>query len=101
MSARKAAMVLPVLITLLVGATVGGLVVVQNQRQADQVAQAEEVGKDYLSAAATFRKRVAKAVKAADSTKLAEIQSALDRQISSPPKLTLAGAPRFGSSMRP
>lgn len=99
MSARKAALVLPVLITLLVGATVGGLVVVQNQRQADQVAQAEEVGKDYLSAAATFRKRVAKAVKAADSTKLAEIQSALDRQISSPPKLP--SAPRYGRQNAP
>ena len=87
-------MVLPVLITLLVGAAVGGLVVVQNQRQTDQVAEAEAVGLDYLSAAGRFRVRVAKAIKAADSTKLDEIKRAVDTKIAKPPKLP--SAPKYG-----
>ena len=80
-------MVLPVLITLLIGAAVGGLVVVQNQRQDDQVAAAESVGQDYLSEVALFRSRVAKAIKAADSTKLDEIQRVLSTETAKPPKL--------------
>lgn len=88
--ARKAAMVLPVLITLLVGAAVGGLVIIQNQRQSDQVAEAEAIGQDYLSAAATFKARVSKAIKAADSTKLAEITRVLDTEVAKPPRLPAA-----------
>ena len=80
-------MVLPVLITLVVGAAVGGLVVAQNQRQADQVTAAETVGQDYLSAAALFRSRVAEAIKDADSTKLAEIQRVVSAETAKPPKL--------------
>lgn len=87
MSARKAVMVLPVLITLLVGAAVGGLVIVQNQEQSEQVAEAEAIGQDYLTAADAFRADVAKAIKAADSTKLSEIQRALRTHTAKPPKL--------------
>ncbi len=87
MSARRAAMVLPVLITLLVGAAVGGLVVVQNQQQSKQVAKAEAIGRDYLSAAAKFKSGVATSIKAADSTKLDEIERALKKAIVNPPKL--------------
>jgi hypothetical protein len=87
MIARRAAMVVPVLITLLVGAAVGGLVIIQNQRQSDQVAEAEAIGQDYLSAAATFKAHVAKEIKAADSTKLDKIKRVLDAAIVKPPKL--------------
>lgn len=80
-------MVLPVLITLLVGAAVGGLFVLQNQQQSDQIADAEAIGQDYLSAAAAFRTRVSKSIKAADSTKIAEIKQALDAATAHPPKL--------------
>ena len=92
--ARRAAMVLPVLITLLVGAAVGGLVIIQNQRQSDQVVEAEAMGQDYLSAAATFKARVAKAIKAADSTKLTEITRVLDTEVAKPP--TLPAASKYG-----
>ncbi|GAA3529099.1 hypothetical protein GCM10022234_27990 [Aeromicrobium panaciterrae] len=81
-------MVLPVLITLLVGAAVGGLFVLQNQQQSDQIADAEAIGQDYLSAAAAFRTRVSKAIKRADSTKVDEIKQALDTATAHPPKLS-------------
>ncbi len=87
MKARNAALVLPVLITLVVGAAVGGLVVVQNQQQSKQIAAAEDIARDYLSAAAKFRSGVAAAIRAADSTKLAEIEQALEKAIAKPPKL--------------
>lgn len=87
MTARRTVMVLPVLVTLLVGAAVGGLVIVQNQQQSKQVAEAEAIGRDYLSAAAKFRSGVATSIKAVDSTKLNEIRKALDKSIASPPKL--------------
>ncbi|WP_332644714.1 hypothetical protein [Aeromicrobium sp.] len=92
MSARRAAMALPVLITLLVGAAIGGLVITQNQRQDEQVANAEAIGRDYLSAAADFQAGVAKAIKAADSTKLDEITRALDSATAKPPKLPSTSA---------
>ena len=87
MKARRAAMVLPVLITLLVGAAVGGLVVVQNQEQSKQVAEAEAIGRDYLSAAGKFRSGVAKSIKDADSTKLEKVERALEKATAEPPKL--------------
>lgn len=87
-------MVLPVLITLLIGAAVGGLFVLQNQRQSDQIADAEAIGQDYLSAAAKFRTRVSKAIKAADSTKIDEVKRALDSAIAKPP--TLPSTSKYG-----
>lgn len=80
-------MVLPVVITLLVGAAVGGLVVVQNQQQSKQVATAEAIGQDYLSAAMKFRSGVAESIKAADSTKLNEIKRVLEKATAKPPRL--------------
>lgn len=85
-------MVLPVMITLLVGAAVGGLVIVQNQEQSEQVAEAEALGQDYLTAAAAFRSQISKAIKAADSGKLAEIQQALKKHSAKPPKLAPTSA---------
>ncbi|MEO6605267.1 MAG: hypothetical protein ABIN55_06610 [Aeromicrobium sp.] len=87
MAARKAVMVLPVLITLLVGTAIGGLVVVQNQQQSKQVLEAEAIGQDYLSAAAKFQSGVSESIKAADSTKLNEIRQALEKATAKPPKL--------------
>lgn len=87
-------MVLPVLITLLIGASVGGLVIFQNQEQSQQVAEAEAIGQDYLSAAGAFRTRVAKAVKAADSTKIDQIGKALDTAVADPP--TLPSTSKYG-----
>lgn len=92
MKARTAAVMLPVLITLGLGAAIGGLVIVQNQRQAEQVAEAEELGKNYLSAAATFRLRVAKEIKAADTSKLDVVRKVVDAAVKSPPKLPSTSA---------
>ncbi len=95
MKARKAVMVLPVLITILVGAVVGGLVVMQNQRQSDQVTEAETIGQDYLAAVSTFRARVAAAIKDADSSKLDEIARVVETETAEPPKLPETS--KFGS----
>jgi hypothetical protein len=88
--ARRAFIVLPVLITLVVAVLVGVLAVLQNQHQTDQEANAESVGQDYLSSVATFRLSTARkihAVDAEDADDMVKLERIVKVAIARPPRL--------------
>ena len=85
--ARRAFIVLPVLITLVVAALVGVLAVLQNQHQTDQEAEAESVGQDYLSNVASFRLSTTRKIHAVDSDDAAKLERIVKAAIAKPPKL--------------
>ncbi len=84
---RRALLFLPVVVTVLLAAAVGGFVVVQSQEQAEQIETADAAGADYLSAVATFREQVSTAVEDADQDDPAAIAGALDEAVQDPPEL--------------
>ncbi|MCL8251342.1 hypothetical protein AERO_08095 [Aeromicrobium fastidiosum] len=59
---RRLVTVLPIVVTLLIAAVVGALVVVQDHRESQQVARADEAAEDYLSDVGMFRGDVAREV---------------------------------------
>lgn len=87
-------MMTPVFITVLIAAGLGTFIVVQSQRQSEQIEQADAVAADYLSAVATFREGVVKAIKKADEDSPAAIRKALLVSTDEPP--ILAEAEPFG-----
>lgn len=84
---RGWALVLPVLITILVGAGLGGFVVLENQREADRIEAADDIGSNYLNDVATFRIGVVKALGAAKQDDPADLRRALTAAIAEPPVL--------------
>ncbi|MCW2798920.1 MAG: hypothetical protein JWQ70_392 [Aeromicrobium sp.] len=84
---RRAFIVLPVLITLLVAAAVGVLAVLQNQHQADQEASAESVGQDYLSNVASFRLSATRKIHAVDPEDVGKLEQIVKAAIAKPPML--------------
>ncbi|AXT85469.1 hypothetical protein C6I20_09900 [Aeromicrobium sp. A1-2] len=85
---------LPVVLTLVIAGVIGALVVVQNQRQTEQVARADLIAQDYLAAVASFRAAVVKQVSAAKETDPGALRKIVERGIAEPPKL--ADAPKYG-----
>ena len=92
--ARKAVILLPILVTLVLAAVIGGLIIVQEQRQAAQVDEAETVAQNYLSDVETFRSTVVKQIAAGTDVDPARLRKIVDRAASSPP--TLPDAPAYG-----
>lgn|GEM_PF-7043235 len=84
---RGWALVLPVLVTILVGAGLGGYVVLENQRETERIEVADDLGADYLNQVATFRVQVVKALKKADQDDPAKLRAALEDAIADPPAL--------------
>ena len=82
-----AVLLLPVMVTVLLAAAVGGFVVVENAQQSDQLEEADAVGADYLSAVVSFRSKVLVAIKDADQDDPAAIRAALVEAIEDPPQL--------------
>lgn len=93
---RRVLLFLPVAVTVLLAALVGGFVVVQNQDQAEQIESADAAGADFLSAAATFQGQVAEAVGKADPDDPAAIAAALENAVQDPPALTSLDTESFG-----
>jgi hypothetical protein len=85
--ARKAFIVLPVLITVVIALLVGVLAVLQNQRQTDREAKAETIGQDYLSSVATFRLSTTRKIRAVDSDDAKKLKRVVTAAIAHPPKL--------------
>ena len=83
----RALLFLPVLVTMVLAAAIGGFVVVQNLQQAQQIETADTAGADYLSSVSTFRTRVATAVSEADQDDPDAIAAALDEAVQDPPML--------------
>ena len=84
---RKVLLLAPVLLTVLIAAALGGFVVVQSQRQAEQVERADAVAADYLSAVGVFRSAVLKLTAKADAENPQELREQLVKAIKSPPAL--------------
>lgn len=90
--ARRAFIVLPVLITVVIALLVGVLAVLQNQRQTDQESTAETVGQDYLSNVATFRLSTSRKIHAVDSEDEAMLERVVTMAIAKPPQLQAVSA---------
>lgn len=91
-------LVTPVVVTVLIAAVIGSFIVVQSQRQSDQLELADAAAADYLSAVATFRAGVVTAVEKADQKSPAAIRKALVAAIKDPPVLADADASGMESS---
>lgn len=87
-------MFLPVIVTVLIAAVVGALVVVQNQRQDDQVGQADAVAEAFLSDVGMFQGDVAREVQVARSAAPPDLRRVLETAIADPPEL--GDAPAYG-----
>jgi hypothetical protein len=82
-------------VTVLLAGVVGGLVVVQAQRQADQVAQADAVAEAFLSDVGSFQADVAREIQGTRTADPGDLRRVLKRAIAEPP--TLGDAPRGGT----
>jgi hypothetical protein len=91
---RRAVVALPVILTVVIAVVIGALVVVQDHRQSDQVAEAEVVAQDYLASVETFRSSVIAKIEAADAKDPGAMSKVIDRAIARPPHL--ADAPAYG-----
>lgn len=91
---RRVVIALPVILTVVIAVVIGALVTVQNQRQSNQVDEAETVAQDYLAEVETFRSSVIAKVEAADASDPATVSKAIDQAIAKPP--ILADAPKYG-----
>lgn len=87
-------MTLPVLVTVLVAAVVGGLVVVEDQRQAERVSQADDAAEAFWSDVGQFRGDVARRLRSTRTGSPAELRRVLRDATDDPPRL--AGAPADG-----
>lgn len=88
-------MILPVLVTVLVAAVVGGLVVVEDQRRAEQVTRADDAAEAFLSDLGQFRGDVARRLTSTRTESPAELRRVLRDAIADPP--ALADAPADGA----
>jgi hypothetical protein len=84
---RRLAVFLPVLVTVLLAAVIGALIVVQNQRQSDQVTAADGVAEAFLSDVGTFRGEVARAMRGARTADPEALRRALKKALADPPQL--------------
>lgn len=86
---------LPVIVTLMIAAVVGVLVVVQDQRQNEQVTRADQAAEDFLSDVGMFRGDVARKLGDSRSADPAALRNVLRSAIEAPP--ALADAPTYGA----
>lgn len=78
---------LPVLVTVLLAAVVGALIVVQDQRQADAVVEADRVAEAFLSDVGMFRGDVSRELSAARDAGPAALGRVLAAAVDDPPRL--------------
>lgn len=91
---RRLAIFLPVFVTLALAAVVGVLVVIQNQQQSDQVAEADDVATSFLSDVETFRAEVVREVSGSRTADPGDLRRVLRAAIADPPEL--GDAPAYG-----
>lgn len=94
MRTRGLVIALPVILTVLIAVAVGALVLVQNQRQSAQVAEADRVAQAYLAEIASFRSTVVDRVNESDEADPGALGRIVRRAIAKPPRL--GSAPAYG-----
>ncbi|MCW2789120.1 MAG: hypothetical protein JWP56_1423 [Aeromicrobium sp.] len=92
---RRLAVFLPVVVTVLLAGVIGALVIVQDQRQTDQVARAERIGNDYLIEVEAFRSEIAREVNGVREADPGRLRRVVIKAIEDPPELP-PGAPAYG-----
>lgn len=92
--ARRVLVALPVILTVVIAAVIGALVVAEDQRQSGEVDTAETVALDYLTQVGRFRASVIAKIEAADATDPGRLSTVIDRATAKPPRL--ADAPAYG-----
>lgn len=85
--ARKAAFILPTIITIAVVALAGTVLLQQRQERSDRLAEAEKVGSDYFSDVATFRAEVQSELADVKSGDPADLKKVVDQKLEQPPVL--------------
>jgi hypothetical protein len=96
---RRVVIALPVILTIVIAVVIGVLVLVQHQRQSNQVDDAETVAQDYLAEVEHFRSSVIAKVEAVDASDPEAVAKAIDRAIAEPPHL--ADASDYGREHSP
>jgi hypothetical protein len=81
---------LPIVGTVVIAVVIGALLVVQHQRQADQVSEADMVAQDYLADVGTFRASFVRTVNAAQDADAGKLKRVVDRALARTPKLAEA-----------
>lgn len=89
---RRLAIFLPVLVTVLVAAVVGGLVVVEDQRHAERVSRADDAAEAFQSDLGQFRGDVARRLTSVRTDSPAELRRVLRDATARPPRLDEAPA---------
>ncbi len=84
---RRVLVFVPVVVTLVLVAFVGALIIVQNQRNADLVVQADNVGDSFFGDVVIFRSTVVAAVAGADTADPGELRGVVERALADAPEL--------------
>ena len=95
---RKAAVVLPTIITIAAIALAGTVILQQRQERSDRLAKAEKVGAAYFSDVATFQAGVLRDLSRVRSGDPADLKKVVDENLEDPPKL--APAPKGAESSK-
>ncbi len=85
--ARKAAFVLPTIITVAVIALAGTALIQQRQERSDRIAEAEKIGASYFSDVATFEAEVQRELNQVSSGEPADLKKVVDEKLDQPPVL--------------
>lgn len=92
---QRLALFLPVVVTLLLAGLIGAVIIVQNQRNADLVTEADDVGNTFLADVSVFRTSVVKTVSGSRSADPAELRGIVQRALEDAP--ALGGASAYGA----
>ncbi len=85
--ARKAAFILPTIITVAMIALIGWVILQQRQERSDRIAEAEKVGAAYFSDVATFEAEVQRELGRVPSGDPADLKKVVDEKLEDPPIL--------------
>ncbi|MGA9103083.1 hypothetical protein [Aeromicrobium sp.] len=96
--ARKAAYILPTIITVALIALAGTAIIEQRQERSDRIAEAEKIGSTYFSDVATFEAETQRELGKVRSGDPADLKKVVDEKLEQPP--VLGPAPEGGESSK-
>ena len=96
--ARKAAYILPTIITVALIALAGTAIIEQRQERSDRIAEAEKIGSTFFSDVATFEAETQRELGKVRSGDPADLKKVVDEKLEQPP--VLGPAPKGGESSK-